>query len=85
MGGEDFSYLANKVPGCFVRVGQARGALGSVSAHNAKYEFNDEILPLGASLWATLVEQELPRPDASTGVTFTSPPSSWPSRRCSRS
>lgn len=61
MGGEDFSYLAQKVPGCFVRVGQARGALGSVSAHNAKYEFNDEILPLGASLWATLVEQELPR------------------------
>ena len=61
MGGEDFSYLANKVPGCFLRVGQVRGEVGGVSAHNAKYEFNDEILPLGASLWATLVEQELPR------------------------
>ncbi len=61
MGGEDFSFMALKVPGCFVRVGQARGERGSVSVHNPKYDFNDEILPLGASLWATLVEQELPR------------------------
>jgi hippurate hydrolase len=61
MGGEDFSYMAQKVPGCFVRVGQATPTRGHVGVHNPKYDFNDDILPLGASLWATLVEQELPR------------------------
>jgi hippurate hydrolase len=62
LGGEDFAYMAQKVPGCFVRIGQ-RGAdgTGAVPVHNAKYDFNDAILPLGASYWATLVEQELAR------------------------
>jgi len=61
MGGEDFSYMAQKVPGCFVRVGQNAGTRGAVPVHHPKYDFNDDILPLGASLWASLVEQELPR------------------------
>ena len=61
MGGEDFSYMALKVPGCFIRLGQADGEKGAVSVHNPKYDFNDDAIPLGASLWATLVEQELPR------------------------
>ncbi len=61
MGGEDFSYMAQKVPGCFVRVGQAAADKGTTSVHHPKYDFNDDILPLGASLWATLVEQELPK------------------------
>ena len=62
MGGEDFSYMAQKVPGCFVRIGQrGRDGSGSVPAHNPRYDFNDEILPIGAAFWAQLVEQELPR------------------------
>jgi hippurate hydrolase len=63
LGGEDFAYMAQKVPGCFVRFGQ-RGAdgKGAVPVHNQRYDFNDEILPLGASYWATLVEQELAKP-----------------------
>jgi amidohydrolase len=61
MGGEDFSYMALRVPGCFVRIGQQDGARGAVPVHNARYDFNDDILPIGASFWATLVEQELPR------------------------
>ena len=61
MGGEDFSYMAQAVPGCFVRIGQAEGARFSTSVHHPKYDFNDAILPLGASYWATLVEQELAR------------------------
>jgi hippurate hydrolase len=62
LGGEDFAYMAQKVPGCFVRIGQkgADGA-GAVPVHNPKYDFNDAVLPLGASYWATLVEQELAR------------------------
>jgi hippurate hydrolase len=61
MGGEDFSFMAQRVPGCFVRIGQANGDKGSVPVHHPRYDFNDEILPIGASYWAALVEQELPR------------------------
>jgi amidohydrolase len=61
MGGEDFSYMAQKVPGCFVRIGQADGEKGTKPVHTVQYDFNDDILPIGASLWATLVEQELAR------------------------
>lgn len=60
MGGEDFSYMAQKVPGCFVRVGQVNPGETRFPAHHPRYEFNDDIIPYGASLWATLVEQELP-------------------------
>jgi amidohydrolase len=63
MGGEDFAYMAQKVPGCFVRIGQADGEKGTQPVHTVGYDFNDDILPIGASLWATLVEQELPRHD----------------------
>jgi amidohydrolase len=61
MGGEDFSYMALRVPGCFVRFGQADGEKGSTPVHNPEYDFNDDILPIGASFWSTLVEQELAR------------------------
>jgi hippurate hydrolase len=61
MGAEDFSYMAQAVPGCFVRLGQAGGDKGAVPVHHPRYDFNDDILPIGASLWAALVEQELPR------------------------
>jgi hippurate hydrolase len=61
MGGEDFAYMAQKVPGCFVRIGQADGEKGTKPVHTVHYDFNDDILPIGASLWATLVEQELAR------------------------
>lgn len=61
MGGEDFAYMALAVPGCFVRIGQAGEQVGRTPAHHPRYDFNDAILPIGASFWATLVEQELPR------------------------
>ena len=61
MGAEDFSYMAQAVPGCFVRIGQRDGDRGSVPTHHPKFDLNDDILPIGASFWATLVEQELKR------------------------
>ena len=61
MGGEDFSYMANVVPGCFVRIGQRDGDRGAVPVHHPRYDFNDDILPIGAAFWATLIEQELAR------------------------
>ena len=61
MGGEDFSFMLLERPGCFVRVGQADGARGAVPVHHPKYDFNDDALPIGASFFASLVEQELPK------------------------
>ena len=63
MGGEDFSYMLLERPGCFVKMGQlGKDGRGGVSLHNPKYDFNDEMLPVGASFFAALVEQELQRP-----------------------
>jgi len=61
MGAEDFSYMAQKAPGCMIRLGQAGADKGRVSVHNPKFDFNDDALPIGASIWAALVERELGR------------------------
>ena len=62
MGGEDFSFMLLERPGCFVKVGQrGKDGRGGTPLHNPNYDFNDEVLPLGASYFAALVEQELPR------------------------
>ena len=58
MGAEDFSYMLQAKPGCYIRVGQ--GGREGCYLHNSRYDFNDEILPLGAALYASLVEQALP-------------------------
>ena len=61
MGGEDFSFLLLARPGCFVMMGQAGADKGGVPVHHPLYDFNDDMLPVGASYFASLVEQELPR------------------------
>lgn len=62
MGSEDFAFMLQEKPGCYIRVGNgATGEHGSVVVHNPRYEFNDAILPIGASYWAKLVETLLPR------------------------
>jgi amidohydrolase len=56
MGSEDFSFMLQAKPGSYVWIGNGeRGA----SLHNSSYDFNDEVLPLGASYWARLVERVL--------------------------
>jgi len=57
MGGEDFSFMLNEKPGAYLMLGGGEGA----AVHHPRYDFNDAILPIGASWWATLVEQQLPR------------------------
>jgi hippurate hydrolase len=62
MGGEDFSFMLLRRPGCFVQMGQrAPDGRGGQPVHTTTYDFNDDMAPLGASFFATLVEQELPR------------------------
>jgi hippurate hydrolase len=56
MASEDFSYFLEKVPGCYMFLGN-----GTDSAnHNADYDFNDDIIPAGVAYWVKLVENELP-------------------------
>lgn len=62
MGSEDFSFMLQEKPGCYIRVGNgAPGETGSVVVHNPRYNFNDAALPWGASYWAQLAERALPR------------------------
>jgi hippurate hydrolase len=58
MGAEDFSFMLNERPGCYVWIGNGPGESGCW-LHNPHYDFNDEVLPLGASYWARLVETRL--------------------------
>ena len=61
MGGEDFSFMLQAVPGAYMRVGQGDSAgQPGCFLHNSRYDFNDEVLPLGAALYASLVERSMP-------------------------
>jgi hippurate hydrolase len=61
MGSEDFAFMLQVKPGAYLRLGQGMGhGEGGCYLHNAQYDFNDAILPLGAALHAGLVEQGLP-------------------------
>ena len=66
MGAEDFSFMLQHKPGAYLRIGQGevgldgKGGTGSCNLHNSRYDFNDNILPLGAALHASLVEQGMP-------------------------
>ncbi|MCU0764327.1 MAG: M20 family metallopeptidase [Hydrogenophaga sp.] len=58
MGAEDFSFMLQVKPGAYLRLGQ--GGEGSCMLHNSRYDFNDDVLPLGAALHAGLVESSMP-------------------------
>jgi amidohydrolase len=59
-GGEDFAFMLQQKPGVFMRIGNGMNADGSFhNVHTPRYDFNDEILALGAAYWASLVQQEL--------------------------
>ena len=56
MGGEDFSYMLQARPGAYIFLGNGP----STELHTDTYDFNDEIIPVGVSYWAKLVEKALP-------------------------
>ena len=58
MGGEDFSFMLQAKPGAYMRLGQ--GGRDGCYLHNSRYDFNDDILPLGSALHASLIEQAMP-------------------------
>ncbi|MCP5368236.1 MAG: amidohydrolase [Hyphomicrobiales bacterium] len=61
MASEDFSFMLEKVPGCYFNVGNGHGADGEIcDVHNPGYDFNDDAMPFGASVFARVVEKRLP-------------------------
>jgi hippurate hydrolase len=60
MGGEDFAFMLNKKPGCYLWLGGGGGS-SVEQVHHPEYDFNDKILPIGASVLAKLVEDLQPR------------------------
>jgi len=69
MGAEDFSFFLQKTPGCYFLIGNGDGShregghgLGPCMLHNPSYDFNDELIPLGGSMWVRLAEAWLNRP-----------------------
>jgi hippurate hydrolase len=63
MGAEDFAFMLQEVPGCYVWIGNGLGehrdaghGLGPCMLHNGSYDFNDDLLPLGATYWVRLAE-----------------------------
>ena len=72
MGAEDFSFFLQAKPGCYFLIGNGDGThrvgghgLGPCTLHNPSYDFNDELIPLGGSMWVRMAEAWLaPRPAA---------------------
>lgn len=69
MGAEDFSFMLEQVPGCYLFLGNGDGdhraaghGLGPCSLHNGSYDFNDNLIPIGATFWVKLATQWLQQP-----------------------
>jgi amidohydrolase len=63
MGAEDFSYFLQGKPGCYFLIGNGDGGhragshgMGPCMLHNPSYDFNDDLIPLGATVWVRLAE-----------------------------
>lgn len=59
MGAEDFAFMLQERPGCYMRLGQG-GVDGGCWLHNSRYDFNDAVIPLGAGYLAALAERRMP-------------------------
>ncbi|HWK70990.1 MAG TPA: M20 aminoacylase family protein [Burkholderiaceae bacterium] len=66
MGAEDFAFMLKEKPGCYVWIGNGQGGhrdqghgTGPCMLHNGSYDFNDELIPLGATYWVELARQWL--------------------------
>ena len=59
MGSEDFSWMTEHLPGCYVLLGNGVGSTGGCMVHNPSYDFNDDALIWGAAYFVALVERYL--------------------------
>lgn len=63
MASEDFGAFLQKIPGCFVFIGNGDDSdgIGNIPLHNSRYDFNDKILKIGAEYFAELIKVRLPK------------------------
>ena len=66
MGAEDFSFFLLEKPGCYFLIGNGDGShrigghgMGPCMLHNPSYDFNDDLIPLGGTLWVNIAEKWL--------------------------
>ncbi len=57
--GEDFAFMLDEKPGAYAFFGQRGADHGGVALHNPKYDFNDDLLPIGAGFFVSLTERVL--------------------------
>ncbi|TVQ82900.1 MAG: amidohydrolase [Micavibrio sp.] len=84
MGAEDFSYYTQHIPGAFLALGQWDGESERHPLHSPHFDFNDDVLKYGASLWVNLIEAQMPaiapsveppvKPEAESGAETESEP-----------
>ncbi|MCZ4279608.1 M20 family metallopeptidase [Kiloniella laminariae] len=60
MASEDFGHMLQHKPGCYLLLGNGAEGPGAVGLHSPDYDFNDELLPVGAAFWSRLVARQLP-------------------------
>ncbi|MBC3208216.1 amidohydrolase [Pseudomonas sp. SWRI111] len=58
MTGEDFAFMLERKPGAYIWIGNGSAERGC-SLHNPRYDFNDEIMPMGVAYWVALVQHRL--------------------------
>ena len=58
MGSEDFAFMLQEKPGSYIWIGNG-DEKGSCMLHNPGYDFNDEILPIGATYWVEMAQEIL--------------------------
>ena len=58
---EDFAHFSAVVPGCFMLLGNGTDGPNGRPLHSADYDFNDQLLPIGAAFWTQLVTDRLPK------------------------
>ncbi len=75
MGAEDFSYMLQAKPGAYVFISNGDGQHrdmghggGPCTLHNPSYDFNDDLIPLGATMWVRLAEAWLAQAPKSGGL-----------------
>lgn len=56
---EDFAHFSNAVPGCFFLLGNGIDGANNKPLHSSDYDFNDDLLPIGAEFWASLAKNRL--------------------------
>ena len=59
MASEDFGYMLQARPGAYLLLGNGEEGVGGCSLHNPNYDFNDDILSIGADFWVALIEDQL--------------------------